>query len=377
MVWLRSALGVAILAWLMATTLFPPQLAADLKGQIAVITGGSRGVGRGFLLGLSEAGATVYITGRSKQPLEEACALAPGPGKCIPKVVDNANDTSLEAFFMDLVRETNGQLDILVNNAYSAVGYWGRNKLLGKPFWEQPMELFDQVHNVGVRSHYLASRLAVPIMLKQKRGLIVNTNSPGCLTYMFHVAYGMGKCSVDKMTGDMAMELGPDNVDVISWWAGAPTQTEEVGQGSIDGVSPRRGIPPGPQFPDFSTMVHTGLASTLLYEGRSLAALARDLRRGRHSGLAVQSQRNGREFGVRDERGIQSPNALSVKAMLAMFIPPLFEFTKMKNPPSLQGPPTASQAQQFFFNTVPDINIPVWLLKLLGGAPLTMQWPAS
>lgn len=282
----------------------------------------------------------------------------------------------MEGFFAELDKDHGGRLDILVNNAYSALAYWDRNELMGKPFWEAPMQLFDEVHNVGVRSHYLATRLAIPIMLKHGRGLIVNTNSPGCLTYAFNVPYGMGKCSVDKMTGDMAMELGREPIDVISWWAGAPTQTDEIAGGSIDGVSPRRGVPPGLEvLPKFSTMFSTALASTLLYEGRSLAALARDPRRGRLSGLAVQSQQNARYYGVRDERGIHSPNFLSLKGLVVALIPPLFEFSRIENPASLAGPPTMSPAQDFFFNTLPDLNLPVWMLKLTGGAPLTFQWP--
>lgn len=305
---------VVFLAWCFSPAVFAPQLAPDLRGQIAVITGGSRGVGRGFAFGLSEAGATVYITGRNQTSLNEACAIAPGPGKCIPRVLDNGDDASLEAFFGDVTKETDGRLDILVNNAYSAVAYWDRNDLMGKPFWSAPMELFDQVHNIGVRSHYLATRLAVPIMLKGGRpGLVVNTNSPGCMSYVFNVPYGMGKCSIDKMTGDMAMELGGGTgIDVISWWAGAPTQTDEIAGGAIDHLRPRRGKSPGLEgVPNFSTLFHTALSSTLLYEGRSLAALARDPKRGRYSGLAVQSQQNARAHGVRDERGIHSPSSPS------------------------------------------------------------------
>lgn len=372
---------VVFLAWCFSPAVFAPQLAPDLRGQIAVITGGSRGVGRGFAFGLSEAGATVYITGRNQTSLNEACAIAPGPGKCIPRVLDNGDDASLEAFFGDVTKETDGRLDILVNNAYSAVAYWDRNDLMGKPFWSAPMELFDQVHNIGVRSHYLATRLAVPIMLKGGRpGLVVNTNSPGCMSYVFNVPYGMGKCSIDKMTGDMAMELGGGTgIDVISWWAGAPTQTDEIAGGAIDHLRPRRGKSPGLEgVPNFSTLFHTALSSTLLYEGRSLAALARDPKRGRYSGLAVQSQQNARAHGVRDERGIYSPpNFFSVKAQLTLWIPALLRFARIANPPTLAGPPTLSAAQHLYFNILPDLNIPQWALKLVGGPPLTFPWPIS
>merc|ERR1712224_3686 len=193
---------------------------------------------------------------------------------------------------------------------------------------------------------------------------------------MGNVPYGMGKCSIDKMTADMAMELGREGVDVVSWWAGAPTQTEEVLRGSIDGLQPRRGIPPGLEaVPSFSALFYTGLASTLLYEGRSLAAFARDPHRGRQGGMALQSQQSGRSYGVRDERGISPPNFLSLKAQLILWNGPLFEFSRITNPETLAGPPTASPAQEFFFNTLSDFDIPQWLLKIIAGPPLTFPWP--
>ena len=141
----RWVVLVAVVAYLLSDVMLPPTLDASLAGKVAVVTGGSRGSGRGFAQGLSEAGATVFITGRTLGSLEEACRSAPGPGKCIPKVLDSADDAALEAFFAELSLATGGKLDILVNNAYSGVGYWRKNALLGKPFWEQGMGLFDAV----------------------------------------------------------------------------------------------------------------------------------------------------------------------------------------------------------------------------------------
>lgn len=152
--WL-AAPAVAVLAMALHRIVSPPSLSADLRGQFAIVTGGGRGLGRGIAGALVEAGATVYITGRNRDSLTESCALAAqSTGQCIPKVVDNSNDTGLELFFSEVSRETGGRLDILVNNAYSGIGYWGKHELIGKPFWEVPMQLFDEVFDVGVRSHY-------------------------------------------------------------------------------------------------------------------------------------------------------------------------------------------------------------------------------
>ena len=153
---LRVALPLWFLAFITSDIVLPPsaRLDANLNGKVAVITGGSQGSGRGFAFGLVESGATVYITGRTLSSLEETCALAPGPGICIPSIVDSADDKALETFFARVANETGGRLDILVNNAYAGVAWWGKKKSLGKPFWEQGMGLYDAVTTVGVRSHY-------------------------------------------------------------------------------------------------------------------------------------------------------------------------------------------------------------------------------
>jgi len=375
--WKITATGGVLLAWMAVPYFYPPVLEPDLQGQVALITGGSRGSGLGFAMGLSEAGATVYITGRTKKSLEQACAQVPGPGKCIPKLVDSANDTSLELLFLELAEETQGRLDILVNNAYSAIPYWSQEKLLGKPFWEQPMRLFDEVFQVGVRSHYKATLLAVPLMKKNRRGLIVNTNSGACIIYAINVPYGMGKCSIDKMTADMAMELATEGVDIVSWWPAAPMQTEEILAGSVDVSSPRRGVAPGLELiaRPFKDLYYTALATTLLFEGRSLATFVRDTKRGRQSGLALVSNRVGRYYKVRDERGICPPSFMSVKYLATLAIPSLFQLAHIQNPTSLFSTPTASPVQDFYFNFLPNIEFPIWLFKLVGGPPLTFQWP--
>ena len=154
---LRMALPLFSLVYMASDLLVPPsaRLDSNLTDKVAVITGGSQGSGRGFAFGLLESGATVYITGRTLRSLEETCALAPrGGGSCIPCVVDSADDEALEAFFARVANETNGRLDILVNNAYAGVGWWGKRQIIGKPFWEQGMALYDAVTTVGVRSHY-------------------------------------------------------------------------------------------------------------------------------------------------------------------------------------------------------------------------------
>ncbi len=208
-----------------------PLIPTKLKGKIAVVTGGSRGIGKGIALGLGEAGVTVYVTGRT---LQEGTGAWPGTitktaeevtklgGHGIAVHCDHRSDAEVDALFRQ-VREEQGRLDILVNNATSLIYPWPPEG----QFWEQPIALWDEIHIVGLRSHYVASAFAAPIMIAQRSGLIVNISSAGATRYVYNVAYGVGKAGVDKLAADMAHELQPHNVSAISLWPGL-TKTENV-----------------------------------------------------------------------------------------------------------------------------------------------------
>eukprot|EP00037_Helgoeca_nana_P034933 m.423328 g.423328 ORF g.423328 m.423328 type:complete len:411 (-) comp40859_c0_seq1:163-1395(-) len=362
------------------------ELTATLSGRFAVVTGGSRGLGLGITHGLTAAGATVFITGRSNASVTAACADAPEPGKCIPSTVDSANDTALERFFLDVHMATGGHLDILVNNAFSGIGYWNEHASLGKPFWDTGMGLYDAVHTVGVRSHFKATILAMPLLKRAlNRGLIVNTNSPGCLLYTFNVPYGMGKCAVDKMTADMAIEAATARVDVVSWWAQEPLQSKQVLDGGLEGATVRRGLPPvlGDVYTHlgirFETLAKTALAGTLRWEGDTLSAFARDsgAARASFSGLALRTSSVAARYGVYDDRGIQPPPFLSIKWSVIAMVPVLTEWAVIPPTSELASTPsfTPTTMQHFVFNVLPDLVIPIWVIKLLAGTPHSLQWP--
>ena len=170
-------------------------LLPDLKGQVCVVTGASRGIGRGVALGLGEQGCTVYITGRSGSELQRTCkeVLAAG-GECVAAQVDSASDSELEKFF-ERVDSERGQIDVLVNNAFAGVSVLP--ELAGKPFWDTPGrgigEVWDAINGVGLRSHYVASTLAARIMRRRKKGIIINISSLGGSNYIFNVAYGIAR----------------------------------------------------------------------------------------------------------------------------------------------------------------------------------------
>jgi len=203
---------------------------ANLTGKICLVTGASRGIGRGIALQLAASGATVYITGRKMEDLQK-CAeemKARGAREVIPKQVDHSKEEEIKKLFDEIKSEQKGNLDILVNNAYAAVNFISENR--GKSFWEsEPAYGWDIVNNVGLRNHYICSSYAARIMVDQKSGLIVNISSGGGLRYLFNVAYGVGKAALDRMTQDTAVELKKHNVAVVGIWPGA-VKTEKVAE---------------------------------------------------------------------------------------------------------------------------------------------------
>jgi len=193
------------------------------------VTGAARGIGRGIALQLGQAGATVYITGRTQTNLSD-CAqeIKERGGHPIPVVMDHGVDSDVEKLFERINSEQSGRLDLLVNNAYAGVNTIFTN--MGKKFWEtEPVNTWDMINGVGLRGHYICTTLASRMMVPRKSGLIVNVSSSGGLKYLFNVAYGVGKAGCDRMAADCAFELRKSNVAMISLWPG-PVKTEYISE---------------------------------------------------------------------------------------------------------------------------------------------------
>jgi NAD(P)-dependent dehydrogenase (short-subunit alcohol dehydrogenase family) len=193
---------------------------------VAIVTGASRGAGKGIAIALGSHGCTVYVTGRSQREGDAsmpgtiyaaADAVTKAGGKGIAVRCDHADDAQVKALFEQVTRE-HGRIDILVNNACAI------HDLLPAPgnFWEKPLEIGNMI-NVGVRSGFVASWFAAQTMVKQDRGLIVFTSAPGSVYYCLGPAYGAHKAGVDKMAYDMAVDFkdAGANVAVVSIWMGS------------------------------------------------------------------------------------------------------------------------------------------------------------
>lgn len=260
------------------------------KAPVAVITGASRGAGRGIAIALGSHGCTVYVTGRS---LKEGDADVPGTivatadevtaagGKGIPVQVDHADDAQVKALFERIAREQGG-LDILVNNACAIHG------ALNAPgqFWEKPIEIGEMI-DVGVRSSYVASWYAAPMLVRRGRGLIAFTSAPGAVHYCLGPAYGAHKAGIDKMAADMAVDFRDAGSDVaaVSIWMGtlATDRVKELIRNDPVKFGRLEGTIESPEY--------TGHVIWALYNDPELSGL---------SGRTVIGAEMGRHYGIED-----------------------------------------------------------------------------
>jgi NAD(P)-dependent dehydrogenase (short-subunit alcohol dehydrogenase family) len=207
----------------------------DLRETVALVTGASRGVGRGIARALGEAGAKVYVTGRSTRSgartedlpgtIEDtADEVTERGGTGVAVRCDHGDDADVEKLFA-LITERDGRLDLLVNNAWA--GYErGTEARFDAPFWQQPMWRYDLFAR-SLRGQFLASRLAVPLMLPRNRGLIVNISFTDGDVYLGQAAYDMCKSASDRLALGMAFELRKHGIAALALHPGF-VRTERV-----------------------------------------------------------------------------------------------------------------------------------------------------
>jgi NAD(P)-dependent dehydrogenase (short-subunit alcohol dehydrogenase family) len=264
--------------------------------QVAVVTGASRGAGRGIAEALGAAGYTVFVTGRTEQPghaplpgtiHETAAMVTQAGGHGIAVRVDHADDAAIAALF-DRVREEAGHLDILVNNA----AVIGDALIAPGPFWEKPLDLAD-ILDVGLRCHYVAAWHAAQMMAPQRRGLIAATSSFGAVCYMHGPAYGAQKAGIDKMTADMAVDFQGTGLAAVSIWMG-PLLTERFARALAERPD---------QYEGFAAV-----AETPRFTGRLIAALAADPELQTLNGQTLIGAELAGRYNLTDEGGKQPPS---------------------------------------------------------------------
>ncbi len=267
----------------------------SLAGRIAVVTGASRGIGKGTAIALGEKGCTVYVTGRTsgggERSIEETARLvkeAGGEGR--PVRCDHGDDAQIAAVFEQMGEEA-GRLDLLVNNVYKVPDppAWGGG------FWDHPIQIWDDQVGIGLRSHYVASWHAAPLLFESAadpnaatRPAILHVSSPGGQSYHFSSSYGAGKAGLDRLSRDMAFELRARKVASVVLYPGA-VATEFI----VDSAA--------------QTGMDLSKAQTPLFVGRCAAALvgADDLLE--RSGSIQWVEDLAEEFDVLDENGQRPP----------------------------------------------------------------------
>lgn len=333
-----------------------------LDGVVCVVTGASRGIGKGIAMALGKEGATVYVTGTSSSSGRSGAAEAyaaiendPGTieqtaaeiteagGQGIAVLCNHAKDDQVRQLFAQ-VEEEQGRLDILVNNAFR-IPAGGPSKLFGK-FWEQDIAVWDNVHTVGLRSHYVATCFAIPLLLKSQassklpRPLVAMISSFGGLTYTFNVAYGVAKAGVDRLAKDMAVELAGENICVTSFWPGLVlTERTQI-------------LVENGQWDEYVSLDLEN-SETPEFTGRAIVAVATDPNNAAKSGTYQVVAELSQEYEFTDVDGSTPPSIRSLKFLL-----PAYGMT-------------ADQRRRVPAWMIPDWKLPFWVMA--GGRPPTEE----
>ncbi|MBX7446937.1 SDR family NAD(P)-dependent oxidoreductase [Mycolicibacterium sp. 3033] len=263
---------------------------------VAVVTGASRGAGAGIAHALGRHGCTVYVTGRTEKAGETqrsgtigetAAMVTAAGGTGIAARVDHGDDEQVKAFFERVGREQ-GRIDILVNNAAII-----RDEMMGRTkFWEEPLNVMDTL-DVGLRSSYVATVFAAPLMLPQRTGLVAFTSSSGSVHYAFGPAYGVPKAGTDKMAADMARDFQEFGIATVSIWMGS-LLTDRVRQ--IIAAKPEK----------FGHILDT--AETPELTGHVIWALFNDPELMDMSGKTLIGAELAAKYGITDEDGRRPPS---------------------------------------------------------------------
>lgn len=291
------------------TSSTPPRA---LQHCVAVVTGASRGAGRGIAIELGAAGATVYVTGRSTRAApatgyesllalsgldalpgtidDTADAVTRAGGRGIAVRCDHGDEAQVQQLF-ERVQAEQGRIDLLVNNAWG--GHESFDGIFEAPFWRHPLSHWDAMMDRGVRHHLLASRAAAPLMVAQGRGLIVATTFWDRGHYLRgNLYYDLAKAAINRLAFGVAEELRPHGVASLALSPGW-MRTEFVLAGHHTDEAHWQQVP--------------ALARTESprYLGRAVAALAGDAQVMSRSGQVLRVADLAREYGFTDVDGRQ------------------------------------------------------------------------
>ena len=268
-----------------------------LAGKVALVAGATRGAGRGIACMLGEAGATVYGTGRSirgqlstqgrPETIDETAEMVTARGGTgIPVQVDHTDGDQVRRL-VDRIAAEQGRLDVLVNNVNGDdLAVWG------KTFWEQSLDKGLRMLERGVDSHLITSHAAIPLLLRQGRGLIVGVTDRGSIGF-FH---GFVKTAVMRIAELLAPELRPHGIAAVAVTPGYLRSEAMLERFGVTEANWRDAVQRDPYFAG---------SETPYYVGRAVAALAADPKVLLKTGAVLSSWDLAEEYGFTDVDGEQ------------------------------------------------------------------------
>jgi dehydrogenase/reductase SDR family member 1 len=274
-----------------------------LDGKVAVVLGASRGIGKGIALEAALAGAVVYVTARTLEPSPEDQDASPGSlaqtvaeinaegGSAVGVRCDATNDADLAQLYAR-VQSDHGRLDLVVHSAFNSTGF---GPTFGRASWDLPPSVWDDLVRVGARSAYVSAVHAAPSLIATGGGLVVHVSGRGAARYRYSVVYGVDKAAMDKLTADLAHELAPHGVAVVSLW---PSVTRTERNKATSGVDEYG-------WPDPSKPVES--LETPRYSGRAVVALASDPDVLARTGQRFWTAELAAAYGFTDEHGRTHP----------------------------------------------------------------------
>ncbi|CAF0932438.1 unnamed protein product [Brachionus calyciflorus] len=307
-------------------------MSAKLLNKVALVTGASRGIGKGIALQLGENGAKVYITGRTLQSkdglsLEKTAEeIKNRGGQCIPVQCDHEDDKQIEGLFRRIEHEQNGRLDILVNSAFKAGDLVFEAANLN--FWDtDPAKTWDDMNNVGLRNNYLCTVYASRLMVPRREGLIVNITSLGGMQYAFHACYGIGKAGVDRISSDCGLELKKHNVACISLLLnGVRTEfsekiLKEKGDKAVLKMDPTSLLLKEIKLKDVIAD-----SESPEFAGKVITSLAVDANLMKYTGKIVNTAEYAQCHGIKDVDGRVIPSYRQINNAMKLFLPKQLHF---------------------------------------------------
>ncbi|HZO89042.1 MAG TPA: SDR family oxidoreductase [Chthonomonadaceae bacterium] len=273
-----------------------------LKGKVAVVTGATRGAGRGIAVELGAAGATVYCTGRSvrgkpspshrPETIEETAEMVTARGGVgIPMQVDHTVTEQVKALF-ERVRAEQRKLDILVNDV------WGGDELTewNKPFWEHSLQKGLLMLERAVFSHIITNHYGVPLMVERGQGLVIEVTDGDSFSYRGTLFYDLCKVSVIRLAYAMSEELRKHNVTALALTPGYLRSEAMLDGFGVTEANWQEAVKKDPHF---------AASETPYYIGRAVVALASDPNVAEKSGKVWATWNLAPEYGFTDVEGRQ------------------------------------------------------------------------